>query len=108
MEMMIRPYATAMFEYTEQGAVPPPPEILESNESAGTVLLRQRVPVSGQPPVLVDYVMWRNKNGHWRILDISIDHISLVMAYRLQYDSMIRKKGFDLFLFALEKKIEGC
>ena len=108
MEMMIRTYATAMFEYTEQGSVPPPPEILESNESAGTVLLRQRVPVSGQPPVLVDYVMWRNKNGHWQILDISIDHISLVMAYRLQYDSMIRKKGFDLFLFALKKKIESC
>ena len=108
MEMMIRTYATSMFEYTEQGFVPPPPEILELNESAGTALLRQRVPVSGQPPVLVDYVMWRNKNGHWRILDISIDHISLVMAYRLQYDSMIRKKGFDLFLFALEKKIEDC
>ena len=108
MEMMIRTYATAMFEYTEQGSVPPPPEILESNESAGTVLLRQRVPISGQPPVLVDYVMWRNKNGHWRILDISIDHISLVMAYRLQYDSMIRRKGFNLFLFTLEKKIEGC
>ena len=108
MKMMIRTYATAMFEYTEQGSVPPPPEILESNESAGTVLLRQRVPVSGQPPVLVDYVMWRNKNGHWQILDISIDHISLVMAYRLQYDSMIRKKGFDLFLFALKKKIESC
>ena len=108
MEMMIRTYATAMFEYTEQGLVPPPPEILELNESAGTVLLRQRVPVSGQAPVLVDYVMWRSKGGHWRILDIRIDHISLVMAYRLQYDHMIRKKGFELLLFTLEKKVEDC
>ena len=108
MEMMIRTYATAMFEYIEQGLVPPPPEILELNESAGTVLLRQRVPVSGQAPVLVDYVMWRSKDGHWRILDIRIDHVSLVMAYRLQYDPMIRKKGFDSFLLVLEKKIEDC
>ena len=108
MEMMIRTYATAMFDHTEQGLVPPPPETLEMDEAAGTALLRQRVPVSGQAPVLVDYVMWRNKNGHWQILDVSIDHISLVITYRLQYDSMIRKKGFDLFLFALEKKIEGC
>ena len=53
MKMMIRTYATAMFEYTEQGLVPPPPEILELNESAVTVLLRQRVPVAGQAPVLV-------------------------------------------------------
>ncbi|SVE08359.1 uncharacterized protein METZ01_LOCUS461213 [marine metagenome] len=108
MKMMIRTYATAMFDYTEQGLVPPPPEILESNESAVTVLLRQRVPVSGQAPVLVDYVMWSSKDGHWRILDIRIDHISLVMAYRLQYDSMIKAKGLEALIHRLETQIEDC
>ena len=76
MEMMIRTYATAMFEYIEQG--------------------------------LVDYVMWRSKDGHWQILDIRIDHVSLVMAYRLQYDPMIRKKGFEALIHRLETKIEDC
>ena len=108
MEMMIRTYATTMFEYSEQGLVPPPPEILKWNESSGTVLLRQRVPVSGQAPVLVDYVMWRNNDGHWQILDIKIDHISLVLSYRLHYDPLIKNKGFDVFLFSLETKIENC
>ena len=108
MKMMIRTYATAMFEYTEQGLVPPPPEILESNESAVTVLLRQRVPVSGQAPVLVDYVMWSSKDGHWRILDIRIDHVSLVMAYRLQYDPMVKAKGLEALIHRLETKIEDC
>tara|TARA_B100001013_G_scaffold329734_1_gene244232 strand:- start:498 stop:1145 length:648 start_codon:yes stop_codon:yes gene_type:complete len=108
MKMMIRTYATAMFEYTEQGLVPPPPEILESNESAVTVLLRQRVPVAGQAPVLVDYVMWRSKDGHWRILDIRIDHVSLVMAYRLQYDPMVKAKGLEALIHRLETKIEDC
>ena len=108
MEMMIRTYATAMFEYTEQGLVPPPPEILESKESAVTVLLRQRVPVSGQAPVLVDYVMWRSKDDHWRILDIRIDHVSLVMAYRLQYDPMVKAKGLEALIHRLETKIEDC
>ena len=107
MEMMIRTYATAMFEYTEQGLVPPPPEILEMDEPAGTALLRQRVPVSGQAPVLVDYDM-RTTDDHWKILDIKIDHISLVITYRLQYDHMIRKKGIELVLYTLEKKIEDC
>ena len=107
MEMMIRTYATAMFEYTEQGLVPPPPEILEMDGPAGTALLRQRVPVSGQAPVLVDYDM-RSTDDHWQILDIKIDHISLVITYRLQYDSMIRKKGIELVLYTLEKKIEDC
>ena len=108
MKMMIRTYATAMFEYTEQGLVPPPPEILELNESAVTVLLRQRVPVAGQAPVLVDYVMWRSKDDHWRILDIRIDHVSLVMAYRLQYDPMIKAKGLEALIHRLETKIEDC
>ena len=108
MEMMIRTYATAMFEYTEQGLVPPPPEILEMDEAAGTALLRQRVPVSGQAPVLVDYDMRRTTDDHWKILDIKIDHISLVITYRLQYDHMIRKKGIELVLYTLEKKIEDC
>ena len=108
MEMMIRTYATAMFEYTEEGLVPPPPEILEMDEPAGTALLRQRVPVSGQAPVLVDYDMRRTTDNHWKILDIKIDHISLVITYRLQYDHMIRKKGIELLLYTLEKKIEDC
>ena len=108
MKMMIRTYATAMFEYTEQGLVPPPPEILELNESAVTVLLRQRVPVAGQAPVLVDYVMWRSKDDHWRILDIRIDHVSLVMAYRLQYDPMVKAKGLEALIHRLETKIEDC
>jgi len=105
---MIRTYATAMFEYTEQGLAPPPPEILELNESAVTVLLRQRVPVSGQAPVLVDYVMWRSKGGHWRILDIRIDHISLVLSYRLQYDPIIKAKGLEALIHRLETQIEDC
>ena len=108
MKMMIRTYATAMFEYTEQGLVPPPPEILELNESAVTVLLRQRVPVAGQAPVLVDYVMWRSEDDHWRILDIRIDHVSLVMAYRLQYDPMIKAKGLEALIHRLETQIEDC
>ena len=108
MEMMIRTYATAMFEYTEQGLVPPPPEILEKDEPAGTALLRQRVPVSGQAPVLVDYDMRRTTDDHWQILDIKIDNISLVITYRLQYDHMIRKKGIELVLYTLEKKNEDC
>ena len=108
MEMMIRTYATAMFEYTEQGLVPPPPEILEMDEPAGTALLRQRVPVSGQAPVLVDYDMRRTTDDHWKILDIKIDHISLVITYRLQYDHMIRKKGIESVLYTLEEKIEDC
>jgi len=107
MKMMIRTYATAMFDYTEQGLVPPPPEILELNES-GTALLRQRVPVAGQAPVLVDYVMWRRKDDHWRILDIRIDHVSLVMAYRLQYDPMVKAKGLEALIHRLETKIEDC
>ena len=108
MKMMIRTYATAMFEYTEQGLVPPPPEILELNESAVTVLLRQRVPVAGQAPVLVDYVMWRSKDDHWRILDIRIDHISLVLSYRLQYDPIIKAKGLEALIHRLETQIEDC
>ena len=108
MKMMLRTYATAMFDYTEQGLVPPPPEILELNESAVTVLLRQRVPVAGQAPVLVDYVMWRSKDDHWRILDIRIDHVSLVMAYRLQYDPMVKAKGLEALIHRLETKIEDC
>ena len=108
MKMMIRTYATAMFDYTEQGLVPPPPEILELNESGGTALLRQRVRVAGQAPVLVDYVMWRSKDDHWRILDIRIDHISLVLSYRLQYDPIIKAKGLEALIHRLETQIEDC
>ena len=58
--------------------------------------------------MLVDYVMWRSKDDHWRILDIRIDHVSLVMAYRLQYDPMVKAKGLEALIHRLETKIEDC
>jgi|TARA_B100000470_G_scaffold96423_1_gene74454 ABC-type transporter MlaC component len=52
--------------------------------------------------------MWRSKDDHWRILDIRIDHVSLVMAYRLQYDPMVKAKGLEALIHRLETKIEDC
>ena len=108
MEMLIRTYAISMFEYTDQELALNPPETLEFDKSGGIALLRHRVPVSGQAPVLVDYALRRTTDNQWQVLDIKIDHISLVWTYRLQYDHMIRNKGFEPLLFALEKKVEDC
>jgi len=100
MDLMIRTYATAMFEYTGQEEIEYLPLALD--ESDPTALVQTRVRVPGQAPVPVDYAFLRSADGRWQIYDVRLDGISLVLSYRRSYDQIIRTKGFEALVYALE------
>ena len=106
LDLMIRTYATAMFEYTGQEEIEYLPFVLD--ESIRTALVQTRVRVPGQPPVPVDYAFLRSVDGHWRIYDVRLDGISLVLSYRRSYDQIIRSKGLDALVHALEIQDIDC
>ena len=103
---MIRTYATAMFEYTGQEEIEYLPFV--SDESARTALVQTRVRVPGQPPVPVDYAFLLSADGHWQIYDVRLDGISLVLSYRRSYDQIIRSKGLEALVHALETQDIAC
>ncbi|MGH8308026.1 MAG: MlaC/ttg2D family ABC transporter substrate-binding protein [Gammaproteobacteria bacterium] len=56
--------------------------------------IRTKVLRANAPPVQVDYVMRRTKDG-WKAFDVSIEGISYVMNYRNQFGPEIQQKGID-------------
>ena len=106
MDLMIRTYATAMFEYTGQEEIEYLPFVLD--ESARTGLVQTRVRLPGQAPVPVDYAFLRSVDGRWQIYDVRLDGISLVLSYRRSYDQIIRSKGLEALVHALETQDTDC
>ena len=106
MDLMIRTYATAMFEYTGQEEIEYLPLALD--ESDRTALVQTRVRVPGQAPVPVDYAFLRSVDGRWQIYDVRLDGISLVLSYRRSYDQIIRSKGLEALVHALETQDTDC
>ena len=106
MDLMIRTYATAMFEYTGQEEIEYLPFVLD--ESARTALVQTRVRVPGQVPVPVDYAFLRIVDGRWQIYDVRLDGISLVLSYRRSYDQIIQSKGLEALVHALETQDTDC
>ena len=106
MDLMIRTYATAMFEYTGQEEIEYLPFVLD--ESARTALVQTRVRLSGQAPVPVDYAFLRSVDGRWQIYDVRLDGISLVLSYRRSYDQIIRSKGLEALVHSLEVQDTDC
>lgn len=51
----------------------------------------------------VDYKM-EIINGEWRITDMSIDDVSTAESYNRQFESIIRKRGFDALLESLRRR----
>ena len=55
-------------------------------------------------PVTLNYAL-HLVNGNWRVYDVSVQGISLVVNYRSQFDSMLANGSFDNLLMRLKQKV---
>ncbi len=97
-DLLIRGYATAMFEYTGELRYGPP-----KRKGRITVVPTDLVK-PGEAPVTVDYYCLRDKSEIWKIYDIQIDGISLILSYRNQYGQYIDTNGLDALIESLQSK----
>ena len=58
---------------------------------------------SGGKPVGFDYAMRKTEQG-WKIYDIVVEGISLVLTYRSEFDNVIKQQGVDGLIKALAAK----
>lgn len=97
---MVRTYASALQQFSDEDieirAVKEPRE--------GRAIVQTRIKQSGRPPIAVDYRLYRDKNNEWKIRDVVIEGISLVMTHRSEYNSFINRNGLEGLLDALEQK----
>jgi phospholipid transport system substrate-binding protein len=58
---------------------------------------------SGGTPVQITYELRMTERG-WKIYDISVEGISLVLTYRTEFDAIVKQEGIDGLIKRLAQK----
>jgi len=58
---------------------------------------------AGKSPISVNYLL-EQKDGTWKIYDVTVEAISIIANYRNQFNRVISQKGFDQLLADLQAK----
>ena len=102
--LLIRTYATALFDYTGREEMNFRP--LQLNDDDRTTVVRTDIKLPGEPAISVNYRFLRQENGDWKIFDVTIGGISLVTNYRASYAGIIQARGLDGLIEMLQKKTQ--
>jgi phospholipid transport system substrate-binding protein len=98
--MLIRIYSSAVGKYRGQTMRVLP---LKHAPADTDVTVRNQYLNPGQPPLSVDYAMRRTTDG-WKIYDIVVGGVSLVLTYRSEFDNVVRQSGVDGLIAKLAEK----
>lgn len=98
--LLVRIYSSSIDVYRGQTL-----KVLPTRVPAGATEARVRNQYisEGKAPVAVDYAMLKTPAG-WKIYDVSVEGISLVLAYRSEFESIIRTAGIDGLIRRLQEK----
>ena len=102
--LLIRTYASALFDYTGGEKMTFRPLKIRGNER--TIVVRTDIKLPGLSVIPVNYRFLRNNNSQWKIFDVTINGISLVTNYRSSYSQLIEREGLDALIRRLELKTE--
>lgn len=81
-------------------------EVLASATTArGDVLVRTQIIKSNGKPVKINYLL-RERGRGWRIIDVHLKGtISELARWRAEFSSVLRRKGYDGLIAAIDQKI---
>ncbi|MGH8673217.1 MAG: MlaC/ttg2D family ABC transporter substrate-binding protein, partial [Burkholderiales bacterium] len=89
--MLVRTYSDAIDTYRGQTMrVLPAKTVLRAKEA----VVHSEYVRPGEAPVGVEYAM-RKTAGEWKIYDIAVEGVSLVLTYRPVFDHVTRTEGVD-------------
>jgi phospholipid transport system substrate-binding protein len=98
--MLVRTYSTAVSAYQGQ-TMKVLPVRMQPDDTEVTV--RNQYIRPGARPVALDYSM-RKTDGGWKIYDIVVEGVSLVLTYRSEFDVVVKQQGVDGLIKALASK----
>jgi phospholipid transport system substrate-binding protein len=98
-DLLVRTYATALLEYTEERIDYPP---LVAGADGNDVTVRTEIEQPGGLGIPIHYRMERQEDG-WKIYDVTIDGLSLITNYRNTFNNDVRKVGLDQLIDNLKK-----
>lgn len=98
--LLVRTYASSLTEFSNQ-TVDFKPLNMRPEDTEVTVKSEIKQPVG--KPIPIDYEMYKTSFG-WKVFDVAIDGVSLVINYRSSFASTIRQSGIDGLITTLEAK----
>ena len=99
--LLVRTYSNALTNYRDEviEVNPVSPQSDPKNTTVKTVVIQGR----GKEPVPIDYSMEKTDSG-WKVFDVTVAGVSLVINYRGTFDSQIKKGGVNGLIESLVKK----
>lgn len=98
--LLVRTYASSLRAFGDQKLEFRP---LRMKPEDTDVTVEVRVLQSGAQPVPVEYDMEKTARG-WKVYDVRVGGISLVVNYRTEFAAIVRDKGIDGLIATLEEK----
>jgi len=98
--LLVRTYAKALLEYSNETINYIP---VENNPDSNIVVVKTEIHQPGTKPVTINYSM-HVSGGEWKVVDVTVDGISLVATYRGSFASEIRKSGIDALIAKLTER----
>ncbi len=102
-KLLIKTYSTALLKLSDEEIVYPE---VEGGVKDGKVKVKSEIILPDGKHFTVQYRM-HNKDGNWKIFDITVGGVSLVSTYRSSFSSEISKVGIDGLLSNLVDKNQG-
>jgi phospholipid transport system substrate-binding protein len=98
--MLVRTYSNAVSVYQGQTLKVLPSHGKQDPED--TVVRTQYVRAGGQP-LPIEFHMHQTDKG-WKVYDIVVEGVSLVMTYRSEFDAVVKQEGIDGLIKRLAQK----
>jgi phospholipid transport system substrate-binding protein len=98
--MLVRTYSNAIGTYQGQEMKVLPSRVKPGEDEA---TVRNQFLRPGGKPVLVDYSMRKTGQG-WKVYDIVVEGVSLVLTYRSEFDAVVKQDGVDGLIKRLAQK----
>jgi phospholipid transport system substrate-binding protein len=98
--MLVRTYSNAISAYHGQTMKVQPVRMKPGDDE---VTVHNQFVRPGAKPVLVDYSMRKTPQG-WKIYDIVVEGVSLVLTYRSEFDQVVKQEGIEGLIKRLSQK----
>lgn len=102
--LLVRTYAESLIDYT---GVPVNYLPVRMDDKAKDAIVQTEIEPAGRPPVAISYRL-RALGGEWKVIDVIVEGVSLVMNYRTELNTEISQSGLDTVIRDLENRARNA
>ncbi len=99
-KLLVNTYAHALRQYSNEEVIVQPmrPGAVRANQAIVSTVIQG----GNGAPIPIDYHMLR-EGDDWKVYDLDIDHMDLVLNYRESFGEQIKNDGLDALIASLAK-----